>query len=530
METMSSIDGQNEIELKLSVEPQDIETVIAHPSVVGRVVTPFTTKKLRSIYFDTHDRRLRRRKMSLRVRRSGRRYTQTLKAAGDSSGGIMERGEWEVDVTGSVPELDKIDDSAATARLGLVLAEELEPVCTTNITRKAALLEWREPNGEAALIEIAVDRGDIETANGGEAISEVEFELKRGSPRALFSIVQELCDAVPVRLGTEEKGSRGFRIADGLPPPWQKAEKPKLNSTMTVEEGLEVIFRSCVGQWVGNEAASYDGRDSEGVHQIRVSLRRARSALSMFKTVIGADQFEHWNGELRWLIQQFGPARDLDVFLEETLNGIETSLPDEPSLAVLRDVAQEQQAAAYDHVRETIDSSRYARLLLEFSAWVNLRGWRRGADADRFMELHAPLPGLANELLAKRYRKAMKKGKNFGNLPWETRHEVRILLKKLRYGTEFMSQLFPEKAARRYAKHAAAIQDVLGYANDIAVSRSVVDGLTAGVIDSERKLQTAKAAGLIIGWFCHGARDIDKMSEDAWREFQGAKPFWRPAS
>jgi CHAD domain-containing protein len=53
---------------------------------------------------------------------------------------------------------------------------------------------------------------------------------------------------------------------------------------------MEAIFESCFDQWLANQAAALDGRDPEGVHQMRVGLRRLRSALSIFKKLIPKSQ------------------------------------------------------------------------------------------------------------------------------------------------------------------------------------------------------------------------------------------------
>ena len=52
---------------------------------------------------------------------------------------------------------------------------------------------------------------------------------------------------------------------------------------------------------------------------MRVALRRQRSALSIFSKAFSKAAFTPIAEELKWLAGQFGPARDWDVFVTETL-------------------------------------------------------------------------------------------------------------------------------------------------------------------------------------------------------------------
>ena len=66
-----------------------------------------------------------------------------------------------------------------------------------------------------------------------------------------------------------------------------------------------------------NEAALHH-RDAEGLHQMRVGIRRLRAAMSIFKRMLSGSQATAIKSELKWLAGELGPAREVDVFVSES--------------------------------------------------------------------------------------------------------------------------------------------------------------------------------------------------------------------
>jgi len=60
-------------------------------------------------------------------------------------------------------------------------------------------------------------------------------------------------------------------------------------------------------------------RGAEGVHQMRVGLRRLRAAISLFGDIVTGRDTEVLKDELKWLTEELGPARDLDVLAKEAI-------------------------------------------------------------------------------------------------------------------------------------------------------------------------------------------------------------------
>ena len=106
-------------------------------------------------------------------------------------------------------------------------------------------------------------------------------------------------------------------------------------------------LRACVQHWCANEAAALDGCDPEGVHQLRVALRRLRSAVSVFGHLIRPERRSWLTDEAREILGSLGPARDWDVFLTESLPPVLATRPDDRSLVALSAAAEVARTEGY---------------------------------------------------------------------------------------------------------------------------------------------------------------------------------------
>jgi inorganic triphosphatase YgiF len=82
-----------------------------------------------------------------------------------------------------------------------------------------------------------------------------------------------------------ERGGR-----QGEPPAATKAKRVELAKHASVDDAVAVIFAACLEHWTANEAAALSGIDAEGVHEMRVALRRMRAAISDFRKIIPVTQ------------------------------------------------------------------------------------------------------------------------------------------------------------------------------------------------------------------------------------------------
>lgn len=507
-----------EIELKLSAAAADLDRLRRAETLARLSTGPAATKALTSFYYDTPDGALLRRGATLRVRRIGHRFVQTLKT--ERSGDGLARGEWEVALPAMSPAVDAFTDADALALLDGIPAGALSHIFTSRIQRETRMLALPD-----AVIECAIDTGTIEARDAREAVSEVELELKQGRPAALYRLALTLLDEVPLRVSEVTKAERGHRLLTRRPPGVVYDPKTPLLPGMTVDEAIATIVNRCLRHWTANEAAAEDGGDPGGVHQMRVALRRLRSALALFRKTVPSPTLDWLREEAKWLAGSLGAARDWDVFLSSVVEPLDSLRPDDPGIAALREAASAQRDAGYAAVRRALADPRCARLHLTLGEWLERRGWRDHASTATLTALVEPIDALAGRLIGKAHRKVLRLGREMERLDAPQRHEVRIALKRLRYAMDFFRPLYPEKRAKPYTAQLSRLQDAFGHLNDVATA----EGLLARLADGSANPDLHRAAGLVLGWHARGGQDSEPELLAQWDAFRAARPFWTDA-
>ncbi len=518
-ETVQAPNGHSlEIELKLTGEADDLERLWLS-AIAPRATT--SSRHLVSTYYDTSDFRLRRRGYTLRVREDADGYTQTLKTLAGAAQDMLARGEWSARIDGPGPDLSRLGDPEMRERIGLLIPGELAPILTTDITRRVGRYRVGGGAGGKSYVEAALDLGEICAEGKVRQICELELELIEGSPAALREEAVRLHRASPLQYQPLSKADRGFALAFGERPRARKAKLPALTAEETVDEALECILVSCISHWLANHAAVLDGGDIEGVHQMRVALRRMRSALTIFKGVLPDEDLKWLQREARALIQSLGGARDWDVFIDELLQPVMDARPEDENMKILAGAVDEERRLAYLRAQAALRSPAYLTFILELGAWLERRGWRR---KDRQVDLDRKLIELADQVLHKRHRQAMKLGRNFEQLSDEALHRLRISLKKLRYATEFFSGLYGQERIGTYLAALRQLQDDLGHLNDLAVAEQRVADLCGGNRgDNAGALQLAY--GTVLGWHSQSLARVRPRIVKDWRAFCHAGTF-----
>ncbi len=518
---------QEEIELKLALPSAQMNRLrrlgLMRTLAVGRA----SRKDMVSTYFDTPEFALKKAGMALRVRKLGETNLQTLKAPvpGAIESGLQHMAEYEAPVDGSRPDITKLDDPLLRQWIeDQNLPQQIGPVFTTRIERTVLPLRLVDSD-----IELALDNGAIEASGREVALSEIELELKSGRSTRLYELALMLVqEGLDLRLETQSKAARGYGLYERRDDRPVRARKLELPRGCSVRSAFTLMVQACYRHLRANEAALMKGEDPEGVHQMRVATRRLRAVLSLFKSVLASGPFAHLKDELRWLQQQLGPARDWDVFLEETLAPLEARLPNEEGLTILRDKAAALREAAYDTARAVVTSRRYTALLLRLQLHLADDGWFKTREPGSPDPLSQPMKSLAARLLDKRAKRVGKLGSQHAELTELQLHQLRIEGKKMRYAVEFFASLYPKGAAKPYRKSLVGIQDSLGALNDAVVGHRLLDELEAAMGKDERIApETAcLASGLLLGW--HAARITDHLEnlDGVWKTHAALDPFW----
>lgn len=504
-----------ETELKLAVRPGDLPA-IAHALEIRSASAPAGAAEvaLLNTYFDSPEHALVKRGLTLRVRQRDGRFIQTVKADADVAGLGLPRGEWEDDIAGAEPDL-------AARHSGRVIDDDfagrLTPIFCTEVRRREIDLSVFADTH----IEAALDQGRIEIVENrnSEPISEVELELKAGNPAVLYDIALDLLATAPLRLERRSKAERGYRLASAAPAPVKAAHAApvELTETMTGDEALRRIGIACIDQILRNETPVVAGLPN-GVHQMRVGVRRLRAVLSAFGRMLPDEPRRALSAEARWLADALGAARNLDVFdkslLQPALAAFDDPREAEPLLIAVRQRREIAYAAAIAAVRST----RYTGLLLRLLRWFNGFAWRISTVSN---ELGRPIGVVAGDVLARRLRAVKRRSRNFGRQSPAERHRLRIALKKLRYTMEVLAPLYGAVEVERFLKRVKRLQDDLGAINDLRAGYDIVAGL--GNADDGRLAELGRRA---IDWHEENAAGSDRKLRKHLDQLLDARPPW----
>jgi CHAD domain-containing protein len=311
-----------------------------------------------------------------------------------------------------------------------------------------------------------------------------------------------------------------------------RADLPQLSSDMTVAMAAHRVLKSCLAHLLDNRLPVLKSGDPEAIHQARVALRRLRAAIAIFKPALRDTEITFLGNEARWLGNELGPARDIDVFLAEVFEPVAQACPEAEGLPSYRAAALQLQAERLARARAALRSRRFTAWRSRFRNWL-------AADVAPPLALAAsggavgaryrPVSMYAAEILTKRDRKVRKRGHHIMRLDAQHRHQLRIAVKKLRYAAEFFGALY-EHDAKRYIKRLSRLQDVLGRFNDVAVAQPLMRDIEratarAGVGAST---EVHHVSGLVGGWHAARAAAAERKLRERWRRFAAVRPFWSP--
>lgn len=507
--------------LRLEIDPADAPRLARLPAIRDRTPGRAVTRAADSVFYDTPDRQLAANNVVLEVRSDGRRRIQAVRADGALVEGARVTRSCEAVLAGDGPDVAAIGDAdlrlLATPLPGL----GLEPIARLDLKRARRRLTA----AAGGTVELAVASGQVTVGGTVHPVARIELTPPADDPAEAYRLALALQAEIPLRVAGETVEALALRLAYGRGPAWRKAGPLDLPADATTEEALAHIVTHCLEHLVDNETCTRLSDHPEGVHQMRVSMRRMRSALRLFRPLLPADQYARVAEEVRWVTAGLAEARDLDVFTDEIAGPVAAAFAEEPAFAALKTCLAEAGSRAREAAQATVASPRFTRFLLESGQWIAGRAWRDqpvSADSSRLFQ---PITGLASELLSSRFKKVGKRGRRFAQLDAAERHQLRIDVKRLRYATDFFASLYGRKRVRSFTESLQKLQDGLGYMNDVAVARHLVERLegTAGEVTAPA---VRHAGAILIGWHSRAAAEAMQTLAADVEALITCKPFW----
>lgn len=501
---------RHETEVKFRTDKAGLKTVLASSLLKSGKAR---TVDLRSVYYDTTDGGLRNNRIVLRVRTKGKGSpTLDVKWAADPAHGMFRRGEVEVACPDGRPDFTLFDSAARKMLEEATGAAPLQPVFETRVKRKVIDLR----HGDST-IEVAVDDGEILAGKLRRELAEVEVEIKSGHDADLYDFAMGLQREFPLTLDFTSKSERGHRLVSGEAPVPVKSTPLAFSGKPSWDDVIAAILSNTLTHFAANWAALRATDHPESIHQLRVALRRMRSALAILNKAAPCEEIVGLREEARMIATALGEARECDVFRDNALAGPlkDAGRPAASETLLARVEARRQKV--YEGARQTMSAPEAGLLVLKLQSFIARKPWRASYSGDTPDAID-----LARITLEGLHKKARKKGRHLPDISDSERHDLRITLKNLRYASEFFAPLFGHGGTqRKYLTHVAVLQDLLGAHNDAATT-----GVFTAGLDLAASPELHFAAGHVLGWYARAVTDADAQLMAAWKAFRKAETFW----
>ncbi len=221
--------------------------------------------------------------------------------------------------------------------------------------------------------------------------------------------------------------------------------------------------------------------DIEFLHDLRVAVRRTRSAIKLLGGVLPADLARHYATEFKWLGDLTTPTRDLDVHLlgfgPMTEQLVAASSAD---LEPLRAFLVRRRAREFRRLATALRGPRFRAITDDWrKALLEIR------DAGAVGKRRRPLTAaeLARSTTGRAFRRIAAHGAAITpDSPPESLHDLRKRAKELRYLLEFFASLHDPVAYRKVVGELKSLQDCLGDFQDSQVQREEIHALADAML------------------------------------------------
>jgi inorganic triphosphatase YgiF len=502
-----------ELELKVELSKPDVDRLAGEVAAGDLCIGPAATKELRTVYFDTPQHGLHAAGVSLRLRHQDGGWEQTVKVDQHVESGVSNPIELQTFVEEERPDIGKISDKKVRRAVQKALSDaSLHPIFETVVQRTTRSIKIKDSE-----IELAIDDGEVRAGEERQDLREAEFELKAGSAEGLLLAAEKLLVGHELKLSSRSKAERGYRLAlgkkdDSIDP--EKARPAPISRKDTCRKALSSILHSAVRQVLVNHRAVLQSNDPEAAHQLRIGLRRLRSALRALRPLVDRASLRAFEHSARDIGRSVGILRDADVLILEVHATVEAVATDKTGFAELHEALLRNRQAKRDEVRRVLSGPQWSKLQLYLALWPRMLNEIDGLDK--------PISKQARKILAKAWKKPAKLGRHLDCLGVAQRHEMRKALKKLRYQAEFMTPLFDQREAKQFIRRLEVLQKVFGYINDVRMTPRLVE------IQQERQAgsDAARAASYAAGHHDAEAAYVWSRASKAWRRLERSPRFW----
>ncbi|WP_018692750.1 CYTH and CHAD domain-containing protein [Algicola sagamiensis] len=396
------MDTEIEIKLLLSASEKPLSDVLADFCQV----LSSDKKQLKNTYYDTPERTLRYYDIGLRTRWVDGAGEQTIKLSGKVVGGMHQRPEFNLPITHDEPNLTQFDSKIWPEGFPFgAVCLQLAPLFSTDFERQKFQIQY-----ENTQAEVVLDQGYISAACRQQPIYEIEIELVDGKVEDLFAIAKHIAAQYQVRLGSQSKAERGYRLADQNPlTAYQSLGSVPLERKMTVVDSHLACLTYGLKTLQHHEQCYLQTGDIVALYRVRDALALIRHTLWLFKGFIPKSLSQALHDDLKWLL---GELKWVDAFFhlnilveyqgrqkkkKELWQALETILNEEQSQLPQRET-----------VEALFVDKRYTRLMFGLGEWLLGIPWKDTLSPLEKDTLVQPIILEASALLERDWREISK--------------------------------------------------------------------------------------------------------------------------
>ncbi len=337
----------------------------------------------------------------------------------------------------------------------------------------STIRDWRVLNSDDKTIaRITVDRMSVTYPAAGAVPPRAVVTALRGYQTQALRVA-DLLAAMPGVTDGNQSGLEAALTAVGRRPgDYSSKIDVRLAPRMPASAAMATVLNSLFDTLEANVNGTVRDLDTEFLHDLRIAVRRTRSALKLAGDVLPGGLTARFGEEFKWLGDLTTPTRDLDVYLlgyPDMAAALIAATTGE--LQPFHDHLKRSRAAAQRELAKGLRSARFSRLRRE---------WRQALAAATTPRARPSAARLAASRIARAYRRVLRDGNAITpSSPPESLHELRKRCKELRYLLEFFGSLYDPGEHWRAVRELKALQDCLGEFQDTQVQHDEIRAFAA---------------------------------------------------
>jgi CHAD domain-containing protein len=391
--------------------------------------------------------------------------------------------------------MSELPDGPVASRIGdLVAPRALLPVVTVTSTTTTHRLLNEDGKTVARLL---VERASIPGPQPTPLAPRLEITEVRGYPGAARAAVRLVSGAPGIEPASTPTETEALRAIGRRPGDYSNKVDADITAAQPASRTAATILLRLLDTVEANIAGVLADTDTEFLHDLRVSVRRTRSALKLFGDALtgrgGLTEGEaaFFAAEFKWVGDLTTPTRDLDVHLldfDDTAHSLSAAKPDE--LEPFRAYLEQRRRREFRLLTRGLKSARFITLTRDWRDRLTAikdghPGTRAARDrSGKNQQAAAETSGaLAMERTRAAFAKTVRRGAAITpESPAETLHDLRKRAKELRYALEFFAPLHDRAAQAKVVGELKRLQDCLGEFQDTEVQIGEIRALATAML------------------------------------------------